>query len=111
MCPNRMADGRAFTEYRPRCAVNAVLFNLVSNANMVQSSYDARMYLQANAEQLMQNEKNKAIQTIAPCAPCTRSFNDPGTMLPSRYVVRCDGISCSRTETNPFGVGDGRQYS
>jgi hypothetical protein len=105
-----MQDGRAFTDYRPRCAVNGELYDLVTKANMTASSYEARMFLQRNAEEIMQREKNKAIESILPCAPCTRSFNDPGTMLPERYVVKCDAVSCGRQEVNPYGVGDGRNY-
>lgn len=105
-----MADGRAFTDYRPRCAVNAELMGLVADAKMVGSSYESRMYLQANADKVMNMQRNQAIQNLAPCAPCGRSPNDPGTMLPERYVVRCDAVSCKRTEVNPNGLGDGRAY-
>ena len=105
-----MSDGRAFTDYRPRCVVNAELFRSVENANMVRSSYESRMYLQANAEDFMEAERQKAISRLSPCAPCKRSLSDSGTMLPERYVVRCDGVTCTRTEVNPSGLGDGRAY-
>lgn len=110
MCPSRMSDGRAFTDYRTRCAVNAELMSYVSNAGMVQSSFESRMYLQRNAEKVMDIQRNTAINNLAPCAPCARPFSDAGTMLPERYVVRCDGVSCTRTEVNPMGLGDGRKY-
>lgn len=110
MCPSRMSDGRSFTDYRPRCIVNAELLNKLAVTNMVQSSYESRMYLQKNAEQVMEEERKKAMDRLIPCAPCKRSFNDPGTMLPERYVVRCDGVTCTRVETNPTGLGDGRAY-
>lgn len=110
MCPSRMSDARAFTDYRPRCAVNAELMQMVSQANMLQSSYESRMFLQKNADNVMNNERQRAIDTLIPCAPCTRPLNDPGTMLPERFVVRCNGISCVRTEVNPDGLGDGRAY-
>lgn len=109
-CPIRMADGRVFTDYRPRCAVNAELMQLVSVQNMVQSSYESRMFLQKNADDLMAQERDKAIQRMIPCAPCERPMDDTGTMLPERYVVRCNGVTCSRTEVNESGVGDGRDY-
>jgi hypothetical protein len=108
-CPNRMEDGRAFTDYRPRCAVNAELYNLVNKANMAKSSYESRMYLQQNADQFMLYEKNKAIDRSAPCAPCNAAT--PSTMLPERYVVRCNGVSCERHEVDPWGVGDGRNFN
>ena len=110
MCPARMADGRAFTDYRPRCAVNAELMSFVTNAGMVQSSYESRMYLQRNADKVMDVQRNTAIGNLAPCAPCKRPLTDAGTMLPERYVVKCDAVSCSRVEANPTGLGDGRAY-
>jgi len=110
MCPSRMADGRAFTDYRPRCTVNAELMTRLGSQGQVQSSYEARMYLQKNAQLFMQEEREKAVGRLIPCAPCKRPNSDPGTMLPERYVVRCDGVSCTRTEVNPTGLGDGRQY-
>lgn len=105
-----MSDGRAFTDYRPRCAVNAELMTLVGANKMVQSSYESRMYLQQNAERFMEMERQKAIDRMVPCAPCARPFTDPGTELPARYVVRCDGVTCSREEVNPQGLGDTRKY-
>lgn len=109
MCPSRMSDGRAFTDYRPRCIVNAELLTQLNTG--VQSSYDSRMYLQTNAEAFMEKERQKAANSLIPCNPCKRSINDSGTMLPERYVVRCDGVSCTRTEVNPQGLGDGRAYT
>jgi len=110
MCPTRMSDGRAFTDYRPRCMVNAELMQMVSQNNMVESSYESRMFLQRNAEEVLNKERAKAIERLIPCAPCKRPLTDPGTMLPERYVVRCNNVSCTRSEVNPMGVGDGRNY-
>lgn len=106
-----MSDGRSFTDYRPRCAVNAELMQLVAEKQMMQSSYESRMYLQQNAESVMEMEREKAIKRLIPCAPCERPKTDEGTMLPERYVVRCNGVTCSRTEVNPAGVGDGRDFT
>lgn len=109
-CPTRMSDGRAFTDYRPRCIVNAELMAAVAGQQKIQSAYESRMYLQTQAEKVMEQERQKAIDRLIPCTPCLRPFSDPGTMLPERYVVRCDGVTCSRNEVNPAGVGDGREY-
>jgi hypothetical protein len=84
---------------------------MVSENQMVQSSYESRMYLQHHAERVIERERAKAVERMIPCAPCKRPFTDPGTMAPERYTVRCDGVSCSRVETNPAGIGDGRQYA
>ena len=109
-CPIRGGGGRAFTDYRPRCAINGELLNQVIGAKMVGSSYESRMFLQHNAEQMMDFERNNAIKRLIPCAPCTRSFEDAGTMLSELYIVRCNGVTCTREEINPNGVGDGRKY-
>ena len=109
-CPLRMADGRAFTDYRPRCEANAELFREVLANKTIGSSYESRMFLQHNTDAIINNERNKAVQRLMPCAPCPRSLNDPGTMLGERYVVRCNGASCDRVEVNPNGIGDGRSY-
>jgi hypothetical protein len=89
--------------------VNAELIAAAGKgANVTVSSYDSRMYLQHNAEKFMELERQKAVARLSPCAPCTRPLTDQGTMLPERYVVRCDAVSCVRTESNPAGLGDGR---
>lgn len=106
-CPSRMADGRAFTDYRPRCAVNAELLAQLQRAGMVLSAYESRMYLQKNATRVMEQQRAAALERMAPCAPCTNPAN---TMLPERYVVRCDGVTCAKQEVNPAGLGDGRNY-
>ena len=111
MCPSRMADGRAFTDYRPRCFINGELYASVQKAGMMQSSYDSRMWLQHNSDSLMTNNFKWAQNNLIPCAPCARPFSDHGTMLPERYAVRCDAVSCQRTEVNPNGIGDGRKYA
>lgn len=111
MCAARMSDGRAFTNYAPRCAVHAEIMQDIANAGMMQSSYEARIFMQRNAEKLMERERVRATERLVPCAPCKRPFTDNGTMGGGeRYVVRCDPVSCSRTEVNPFGIGDGRKY-
>jgi len=107
-CPSRMADGRAFTDYRPRCAVNAELVQAIGGKTA--SAYESRMFLQRNANKWMDSERVKSVERLSPCAPCKRPTSDPGTMLPSRYVVRCDAVTCSREEVNPAGLGDGRMY-
>ena len=109
-CPLRMSDGRAFTDYRPKCNINADLFEELAKNKVIQSSYESRFYLQNNSEKIIQEEYEKALKNLAPCAPCTRDPKDSGTMHPERYIVRCDSISCSRTEINPNGLGDGRSY-
>lgn len=102
--PSKMSDGRQFTDYRPRCNVNADLLDNLAKNNLINSSYESRLYLQQNADVIIQNERAKAIQRLSPCNP------SKSTILPERYVVKCDAISCTRTEVNPYGLGDGRNY-
>jgi len=110
LCPSKMSDGRSFTDYRPRCNINAELLSDLSNNKIIQSSYESRVFLQNNADKIMEDNLNKAIQNLMPCAPCKRATTDPGTMYPERYVVKCDATTCSRVEINPNGLGDGRSY-
>lgn len=109
-CPSRMNDGRAFTDYRPRCMINADMMSELTQINMVSSSYESRMYLQKNADAIMQAQQKNAVDTLL-CGPCMRPLKDVSTMHPERYVVRCDAVSCQRHEVNPNGLGDGRKYS
>jgi len=104
-CPIKMADGRAFTDYRPRCMVNSELLADVYNNSMVRSSYESRIFLQDNAEKLMERNRTTMLGNLAPCAPCARPFADQGTMYPQQYVVKCDGVSCEKIEVNPNGLG------
>jgi len=104
-------DYAQFTDFRPRCAVNAELMDMVAKANMLQSSYESRMFLQKHADKVLDFERTRSINSLAPCAPCKRPLDDPGTMLGARYVVKCDGVTCTRTEVNPNGLGDARSYT
>lgn len=105
-CASRMNDGRMFTDYRPKCMANNDMMSNLNDKNIVVSSYESRMYLQQNAEKIMQEQKNIALDKVR----CTRPHEDVGTMLPERYTVKCDNVSCQRAESNPSGLGDGRNF-
>lgn len=49
-----LADGRAFTQYGPSCAVDQQL-----SGNMTSSQY--RLYLQKNAQKLIDEDRKKAM--------------------------------------------------
>jgi len=100
----RVSDGREFTDYRTRCAINNELMTQLP----VKSSYDARIFLQTNAEKLIEEDRQRLIKRFG---QCPRPTDQSGTMLPERYVVRCDQTSCYRSEVNPSGLGDGRNYN
>jgi hypothetical protein len=97
-----MSDGRSFTDYRPRCQVNAELFNDLSIQNKMKSSYESRMFLQENANMIMERSRMQTIQNLA---PCSRNLDDAGTMYPQRYVVKCSATNCEKIEVNPDGLG------
>mgnify|MGYP001331905977 CR=1 FL=1 len=107
-CPLRMMDGRIMTDYRPRCIVNADLINNMGEKNIVKSSYETRMYLQKNADDIIKKSFENTKQNLVPCIPCKKPVGD-GTMLPEKYLVTCDATSCTRKPFNPNGLGDGRK--
>lgn len=104
-CPVKMSDGRSFTDYRPRCQVNAELLNDLASKNMLKSSYESRMFLQENAEMIMERSRLQSLQNLAPCAPCLRSHDEAGTMYPQQYIVKCSATNCEKIEVNPNGLG------
>jgi hypothetical protein len=109
-CPLKVPAGVAFTNYNGRCPANAELVGMLSQNGVINSSYEVRMFLQANGEKLMEFERTRALERLAPCAPCKRPFTEQSTMEPERYVVRCTPVSCERKEVNPNGIGDGRFF-
>jgi len=104
-CPLKMSDGRSFTDYRPRCMVNAELMTDLYTNNMVKSSYESRIFLQENAEKLIERNRLNVLDTLAPCAPCNRPFSENGTMYPERYIVKCTATTCEKVEVNKNGLG------
>lgn len=111
ICPSKMSDGRFLTDYRPKCIVNQELNDSLVKQNIKNSSYDSRMYIQNNGIEMIEEQYKKTYEKSANCAPCKMSLKEKGTMLPERYVVRCDNVSCVRKEINPNGLGDGRNFS
>ena len=114
MCPMRMSDSRAFTDYRPKCAVNEEINSILRQHKPTEpvSSYNARMYLQQNAMKEIERQRNLSMKDIADCVPCKNIVSESilNTEGAERYVVRCNEVSCTRNETNPKGLGDGRYY-
>lgn len=108
-CPTRMNDGRAFTDYRPKCIINNALMNNLTQQNIIGSSYESRMFLQKNADVLIDKYKKDA-ETNLFCGNCQRPQTDVDTMYPEQYIVKCDQVSCQRQLVNPNGLGDGRNY-
>lgn len=104
-CPvYNMADGRHFTDYRPRCDQNN---SVVNNNTDVLNSYEYRMYLQHNATKLM--EENRALSSEENrCEPCF-DLNEEGTMLPEVNKFECNAKTCALVNNKDHGIGTGRQ--
>lgn len=103
-CPPRMSDGRHFTDYRPRCTQQ--FQDKISNKLM--SSYEQRMYLTANADELIQVNARNAYMTNR-CGPCVEPY-DQGTMVPHLEEQVCNARTCSFGVNDPYGLGLGRKY-
>lgn len=103
-CPPLMADGRHFTDYRPRCDINYLY-----PRDQAMSSYDYRMYLVHNADKLMADDRDKAYRKNV-CGPCVEPY-EVGTMLPEQTMIECNTNSCRFLVNNPNGLGMGRKYT
>lgn len=101
-CPPLMADGRHFTDYRPRCFSQ---YLVTPNGNFP-SSFDYRMYLTRNANEIMKKNVLDAYRTNV-CGPCVEPYN-VGTMLPEQTVQTCNERTCSFKSNDPNGLGLGR---
>ena len=102
MCPAKMADGRAFTDYKPRCTV----FSSLAPQSM--NSYEMRQYLINNAENIMQQSR-RSVEAMNACGPCVKPWNQ-GTMLPEQSFVKCNTSTCTITPGDASGLGQGRDY-
>jgi hypothetical protein len=72
------------------------------------SSYDYRMYLTQNAEEMIKkNAVNAYMQNR--CGPCVEPY-DVGTMLPEIEKQTCNERTCSFAVNDPYGVGLGREF-
>ena len=103
-CPPRMDDGRHFTDYRPNCSVNS----LVRENNKIMNSYEYRMFLTHNGNNLMNLNRSLSSQKNA-CGPCMNKYNE-GTMLSEKKIQTCNDGSCNTGLVNENGIGLGRRY-
>lgn len=101
-CPPRMADGRHFTDYRPHCYVD----NMLIAENSINNSFNYRNFLQQNATQLMQMNRQYTC-TKNCCTPCTEGN---GTMLPEADKFVYDKNNGRLMSNDPNGLGTGREY-
>lgn len=105
VCPVfNMDDGRHFTNYNSRCVQNDTL----SKTGQVMNSYEYRMYLQKNAEQLMKQNVELALNNNK-CTPCF-GLDEDGTMLPEVNKFNCTENTCTLNTNNVNGIGTGRNH-
>lgn len=57
-------SGRAFTDYTPSCVLN----NKIKKEANVSDNYSYRMYIQRNADKIMQADRSKASQVSIMCS-------------------------------------------
>ncbi|KAG2424933.1 hypothetical protein HXX76_014091 [Chlamydomonas incerta] len=94
LCSPVMMDGRAFTDYRSKCA-------WVTG----ESSFEMRQRLTRDADSLIAEDRARAIQN-AYCPPCF-DYSENGTMLPAQNTQVCNARTCTITTTDPTGLGLG----
>ena len=88
---DRMADGRAFTDYRSKCQ---------KLTNM--TSYDERMFLMNNAKSIIDTTNSRFVSSKCATQP------KPSTMLPEKVKQVCDKNSCKFVMNDENGLGLGR---
>lgn len=91
-CAVRMADGRLFTDYRPRCDV-ASQFAQMPPSN---GSYEYRQWLIHNGQRVMDWHRAMAVES-ARCSSCTKV----PTMPLEKEMFVCTPGGCSR-QPNQF---------
>ena len=110
-CPPRMADGRHFTDYRPSNFIN----DLIRSDNNLSNSLHYRVFLQQNANALMDKQRSIAcaLNCCGPC-PITQTNKEDfanGTMLPEQYMFVTDGRSAKYVLNDVNGLGTGRIHN
>jgi len=109
-CPARMSDGRSFTDYRSSNYIN----DLIRADNNISNSLHYRVFLQGNADSLMDRQRHIACQLNC-CGPCpiTQTSKEPfdvGTMVPEQYMFVTDGRTTKYVLNDINGIGTGRVY-
>lgn len=99
-CPNRMADGRHFTDYSPRCSQ---LLAMPTPMN----SYEFRQYMMHNAVKIMTASRSSSIAHNS-CPGCPDAASQ-GTMLAEQYMTTCTKQTCWTTPNDHCGLGTGRR--
>jgi hypothetical protein len=99
-CNQAMADGRSLTDLSSRCAQ----LKSVQDMSGTVDAYDMRQYLVANADAVMQAEREAAAKRTGMSCPGTM----PSAMLAEAYAIVCTPQGCEHQLRQPDGLGDGR---
>ena len=95
--PARMADGRLFTDYKSSGILN-------SFENELNSTLEYRLYLQNNAEKIINNNYDVA-ESLTKCNNC------PGyEIIDSKILLTCSKESCTQNINDSNGLGLDVQY-
>ena len=100
-----MSDARAFTDYRPSNYIN----DLIRADNNISNSLQYRVFLQNNANALMDRQRQIACQENC-CGPCPAVKEGFDTMLPEQYMFVTDGRSSKMVLNDVNGLGTGRMH-
>ena len=100
-CLYRMEDGRMFTDYGNRCEQ----YLEAKNRNEL-TSHNMRMWLMNNAENIMRENRESAINQGA-CSSCKPENKVTGTMLPEHSKTTCNAQYCTFDVTDEGGLGLG----
>lgn len=105
-CPPRMSDGRAFTDYRPRCA------SMSTSLAGTYGNEQARSWLTNTAESLIANARQLSLHKNS-CNECNTATMMNGDVVPESAVQVCTAESCgvATASTAMRGLGLGRRYT
>jgi len=103
--PALMSDGRGFTDYRSSCEMN----NILRNEMKITKSYEYKEFLRKNADNLVKIDREEVILNNG-YGSIIKSF-DQGTMLPEKYIRKCNKNYCEVVLNNKDGLGTGIEYT
>lgn len=103
-CPPRMSDGRAFTDYRPRCA------SMSTSLAGTYGNEQARSWLTNSAESLIANARQLSLHTNS-CNQCNTATMINGDVVPESAIQVCTAESCGISTSASRGLGLGRRFT
>jgi hypothetical protein len=99
--PARMADGRNFTDFRQHCVTEA---ELRQQAGTRTTDFAYRAFLQNNGTTIMQNLRS----TMTDANSFRLAPSQKSVVIPERFITICNSSTCTKSESNPSGLGNGR---